>query len=66
LAGNRILLKDGVAIAALEGGKLRRLADSDLSDETLVALAKRFHWRSLKPHLRLPTAREAARLARHQ
>jgi ATP-dependent Lhr-like helicase len=55
LAGNRVLLRDGVAIAAVEGGKLRRLAESELSDDTLHALARRFHWRSLDPYLRSAT-----------
>src|SRR3989475_933892 len=52
LAANRVLLRDGIAIAAVEGGKLRRLAESELSDDSLHALARRFHWRPLDPHLR--------------
>src|SRR5438445_9984530 len=52
LAGNRVLLRDGIANAAVEGGKLRRLAESELSDDSLHALARRFHWRPLDPHLR--------------
>jgi len=48
-------LRDGIAIAAVEGGKLRRLAESELSDDTLHALARRFHWRALDPHLRSAT-----------
>src|SRR5438132_529469 len=52
LATNRVLLRDGIAIAAVEGGKLRRLAESELSDDSLHALARRFHWRPLDPHLR--------------
>jgi ATP-dependent helicase Lhr and Lhr-like helicase len=63
---NRILMRDGVAIAALEGGELRRLADSELDDETLHALVARRSHRPLQPYLRTPTAREAARLARLQ
>ncbi|HZC79515.1 MAG TPA: hypothetical protein VE258_17295, partial [Ktedonobacterales bacterium] len=52
LAANRVLLRDGIALAAVEGGKLRRLAESELSDDTLHALARRFHWRPLDPQLR--------------
>ncbi len=60
---NRVLLRDGLPIAALEGGELRRLAASNLGDEQLrTALAKR----SLRgtPHLhpRMPTGREAKAL----
>ncbi len=38
IAPNRVLFRDGVAIAALEGGELRRLAASDLEDEALKTL----------------------------
>ncbi|HEY7241867.1 MAG TPA: helicase-related protein, partial [Burkholderiales bacterium] len=62
---NRILLKDGLPIAALEGGELRRLAESALGDDHLKSLLARRSLRlPLKPHLRLPTAREARVLAR--
>jgi len=62
---NRILLKDGVPIAALEGGELRRLAESAFDDEHLKSLLARRSLRApLNPHLRLPTAREARALAR--
>ena len=64
LAANRVLLRDGIAIAAVEGGKLRRLAESELSDDTLHALARRFHWRSLDPHLRSAAPRELSTLER--
>jgi ATP-dependent Lhr-like helicase len=64
LAGNRVLLKDGIAIAAVEGGKLRRLAESELSDDTLHALARRFHWRALDPYLRSATPQEVSTLER--
>ncbi len=64
LAGNRVLLRDGVAIAAVEGGKLRRLAESELSDETLHALARRFHWRALDPHLRSASPQRPGALER--
>jgi ATP-dependent Lhr-like helicase len=62
---NRVLLKDGVPIAALEGGELRRLTESAFDDEHLKSLLARRSLRApLKPHLRLPTAREARALAR--
>ena len=35
---NRVLYRDGLAIAALEGGELRRLAPSDFDDDTLKTL----------------------------
>jgi ATP-dependent Lhr-like helicase len=35
---NRVLLRDGLAIAALEGGEVRRLAASELDDATLKSL----------------------------
>src|SRR5205814_313854 len=35
---NRLLYRDGLPIAALEGGQLRRLADSNLEDQTLKTL----------------------------
>src|SRR3954468_16560256 len=38
---NRVVLKDGVPIAALEGGELRRLAACELGDDALKALAAR-------------------------
>jgi hypothetical protein len=49
-----------LAIAALEGGTLRRLADSDLDDETLHALVARRSHRPLNPYLRGPDARRLA------
>ena len=62
---NRVLLRDGVPIAALEGGELRRLMESAFDDEHLKSLLARRSLRApLKPHLRLPTAREARALAR--
>ena len=36
-----MLFHDGLAIAALEGGEVRRLADSDLDEETLRGLLVR-------------------------
>jgi len=35
---NRVLFRDGLAIAALEGGELRRLAASEFGDDTLKTL----------------------------
>ena len=62
---NRVLLKDAVPIAALEGGELRRLGESSFDDDYLRSLLARRSLRApLKPHLRLPTAREARALAR--
>jgi ATP-dependent Lhr-like helicase len=64
---NRILLRDGVPLAALEGGELRRLGESDLDDARLKTLLVRRSLRHpLDPHLRAPTPREAAMLARKQ
>jgi ATP-dependent Lhr-like helicase len=61
---NRLLLKDGLPIAALEGGELRRLAASDFTDEQLLAsLARRSLRHALNPHLRTATARESKALA---
>ena len=62
---NRLLFKDGLAIAALEGGQLRRLAASALSDEQLRALLARGSLRQPpRPHLRVASAREARELAK--
>ena len=60
---NRILLQDGLPIAAVEGGEVRRLAPSS-HDEALVRnlLARRSLRHPLLPHLRQPTAREALAL----
>ena len=62
---NRILYRDGLPIAAVEGGQVRRLAESDMNDDKLrTLLARRSLRHPLRPHLRLPTAREAAVLSR--
>jgi ATP-dependent Lhr-like helicase len=55
---NRILLKDGLAIAALEGGELRRLAPSELDDDSLKALAARRSHLPLHPYLRSLSGRK--------
>jgi len=61
---HRLLLRDGLPIAALEGGELRRLAASELADEPLRAmLARRSVRHPLDAHLRVATAREAKALA---
>src|SRR5882672_8490250 len=58
IAANRVLFRDGLAIAALEGGEVRRLAVSEYDDATLKSL---FWPRSMKagPDLRplSPSAR---------
>jgi ATP-dependent Lhr-like helicase len=38
IAPNRVLFRDGLAIAALEGGAVRRLAASEFDDDTLKTL----------------------------
>jgi ATP-dependent Lhr-like helicase len=61
---NRILLRDGLPIAALEAGEVRRLAPSEMNDEQLRALlARRSTRQALQQHLRVPTARETKALA---
>jgi len=60
---NRILLRDGLPIAALEAGELRRLAASELTDEQLRAsLARRSLRHPARLHPRAMTAREAKAL----
>ena len=60
---NRILLKDGLPIAAVEGGQVRRLAESALEDQQLrTLLARRSLRHPLRPHLRTPAPRETRRL----
>jgi len=60
---NRILLKDGLPIAAAEGGQLRRLADSDFDDARLrTLLARRSLRQPPRLHLRAPAPREVSRL----
>ena len=61
---SRILFQDGLPIAAVEGGQVRRLADSTLEEPQLrTLLARRSLRHPLSPHLRVPTARETARRA---
>jgi ATP-dependent Lhr-like helicase len=57
VARNRVLFRDGLAIAALEGGEVRRLAQSELEDETLKSL----FWRRSGVDLKLRPPSEALR-----
>jgi len=62
---NRILMRDGLPIAAVEGGQLRRLADSDIDDARLrTLLARRSLRHPQRLHLRTPGPRETSRLER--
>jgi ATP-dependent Lhr-like helicase len=62
---NRVLYRDGLPIAAVEAGQVRRLAQSDMADDKLrTLLARRSLRHPLRPHLRIPTAREATLLSR--
>jgi ATP-dependent Lhr-like helicase len=54
---NRVLFRDGLAIAALEGGALRRLSHSELADEMLLTL----FWRRSVTELKLRPPSEAMR-----
>src|SRR5258706_17656 len=58
IAPNRVLYRDGLAIAALEGGELRRLAPSEFDDDTLKTL---FWRRSSALGFRPPGLSEASR-----
>jgi ATP-dependent Lhr-like helicase len=61
---NRILFRDGLPLAAAEGGELRRLAECELDDSALrTLLARRSLRQPQKPHLRAPS-RDTARLGR--
>ena len=58
LVRNRILLRDGVPIAALEGGEMRRLAESSFSDDQLrTLLARRSLRQPLQPHFKAGRSR---------
>jgi ATP-dependent Lhr-like helicase len=64
-ARNRILLQDGVPVAALEGGEVRRLAPCELSDESLRSFMMRRHvTANPRPWLRTETPRERVMRAR--
>jgi ATP-dependent Lhr-like helicase len=61
---NHVLLRDGLPIAAMEGGEVRRLAESDIGDEQLrTLLARRSRRAAATLHPRTVTAREAKALA---
>jgi ATP-dependent Lhr-like helicase len=61
---NRLLLEDGLPVAALEAGELRRLVATPMSDdELLMALSRRSLRSALRSHLRAPTVRETKALA---
>jgi ATP-dependent helicase Lhr and Lhr-like helicase len=65
IARSRILLRDGLAIAAFEGGKVRRLGDSELEDESLRTLMlRRYSPHGPQAHWRTPTQREMELLHR--
>ncbi|HWM43405.1 MAG TPA: helicase-related protein, partial [Burkholderiales bacterium] len=62
---NRILFKDGLPIAAVEGGQVRRLADSTLEEPQLrTLLARRSLRHPPRLHLRAPSPRDTTRLER--
>jgi ATP-dependent helicase Lhr and Lhr-like helicase len=62
---NRILLKDGLPVAAVEAGQVRRLADSSLEEAQLrTLLARRSLRHPQRLHLRAASPREATRLER--
>jgi ATP-dependent Lhr-like helicase len=65
IARNRVLFRDGVAIAAWEGGQVTRLAASDLDEHTLHGvLSRRASVKQLKPYFRTATERERQMLMR--
>jgi ATP-dependent Lhr-like helicase len=64
IAKNRVLFQDGLAIAALEGGELRRLAQSEIGDEMLQTLMARRGGQGQRLHFRAPTRRETELLAK--
>jgi hypothetical protein len=47
---NRVLFRDGLAVAALEGGAVRRLAVLDVDDDTLKTLFWRRSTAEIKSH----------------
>ena len=62
---NRLLLMDGLPIAALEGGEIRRLADHPAEDSQLrTILARRSLRHPPELHLRAPAPGEVAGLER--
>jgi ATP-dependent Lhr-like helicase len=64
---NRVLFRDGLAIAAMEGGVSRRLAESDLDDDALRSLlARRAGMRDLRAWLRAPSLSELERIRKRR
>jgi ATP-dependent Lhr-like helicase len=67
IARSRVLYHDGLAIAALEGGEVRRLARSEISDEMLrTLLMRKVGAHGPKSHFRAPTQREMELLAKRR
>jgi ATP-dependent Lhr-like helicase len=67
ISRNRVLFRDGVAIAALESSTVRRLAESDVDDATLRSLlVRRGNARALKPYFRVPSKREMEMMHRRR
>jgi ATP-dependent helicase Lhr and Lhr-like helicase len=61
---NRILYRDGLPMAAVEGGEVRRLAETDMSEDKLrTLLARRSLRQPLKLHLREAAATPARRMS---
>jgi len=64
---NRILVRDGLPIAAVEGGQMRRLADSEFSDDQLrTLLARRSLRHPVQPHFKASAGRLPSGKARVQ
>ncbi|HJV10317.1 MAG TPA: ATP-dependent DNA helicase, partial [Burkholderiales bacterium] len=62
---NRVLFRDGLPIAAVEGGHVRRLADCSIEEPQLrTLLARRSLRHPPRLHLRTPSPRELTRLER--
>jgi ATP-dependent helicase Lhr and Lhr-like helicase len=65
IARNRVLFRDGIPIAAWEGGQVSRLAASELDEHTLHGLlSRRGNVKQLKPYFRTATERERQMLLR--
>ncbi|HEX2828487.1 MAG TPA: DEAD/DEAH box helicase [Burkholderiales bacterium] len=65
IAQNRIAFRDGVAVGAWEGGKVKRLGASELDEDTLHSLlSRRASAHPLKAHLRTPSKTEREMLER--
>ena len=59
IAQNRIAFRDGVAVGAWEGGKVKKLGASELDEETLHSLlSRRASAHPLKTHFRSATKSE--------